>query len=163
MKIITSIAILTISIIFSSIYTQDSAANIVDNQISRVRDTYGSGQYGASRDRATRTHKGLDIITTAGETIYAPFTGDIIREAVPYANDPSYRGLVIKGIDNWEGYEVKIFYVEGILSGRVNKGQNIGTAQNLKLKYPTITNHIHVEVKKFGVQLDPFEIWNMSF
>jgi len=139
------------------------AKNIVENQKTRVKDKYGSGQYGASRDAGTRMHKGIDIIVSPNEKIFCPIKGSIIREAMPYQNDPSYKGLVIKGSDAWTGYELKIFYVEGLFSGSANESQEIGFAQNLTTKYPGITNHIHLEVKFQGQQIDPFELWQYSF
>lgn len=142
---------------------QNIAGEIIKNQKSRVKDKYGAGQYGASRDGGTRKHKGLDIIASVNEKVYAPFNGVITREVVPYANDSSYKGIVIKGKGDWDGYEIKIFYVEGLLSGNVQVGQEIGFVQNLTLKYPSITNHIHIEVKKQNTQMDPFEIWQYSF
>lgn len=138
------------------------ASEIVANQRSRVRDKYGSGQYGSSRDKGTRIHNGIDIIAIPGEKIFAPFDGEIIREAVPYSRD-IYRGIVFKGSGEWAVHELKIFYVEGLQSGKVKKGQEIGTVQDLTIKYPTITNHIHLEIKAAGVKIDPFEIWQYSF
>jgi hypothetical protein len=136
---------------------------MVANQKSRLHDRHGSGQYAAPRDKGTRTHEGIDIISTAGENVFAPFEGTIIRESVPYENDPSYRGILMAGSGKWSGYRMKIFYVEGIFAGKVRAGGIIGKAQDLKLKYPSITNHIHVEVTKKGKQIDPLEIWQMSF
>jgi len=141
---------------------QPIAALIVDNQKTRIKDAWGRGLFREQRDGGTRRHNGLDVVANVGDKIYAPFEGDIVREAVPYRNDPSYRGVVLKGVGAWEGYEAKIFYVEGQLSGRVSKGQTIGTAQNLTIKYPNITNHVHIEVKRFSTLIDPFEIWQMS-
>lgn len=142
---------------------QQIAAYIVDNQKSRISDAWGSGQFGAQRNKGERTHNGLDIVVKSGDKIYAPFRGTIIREAVPYKNDKSYRGIVVKGLGEWAGFEIKIFYTEGLLSGEVKKGDVIGTAQDLTIKYPKITNHIHVEVTKNNQRIDPFEIWQMSF
>lgn len=139
------------------------AKEIVSNQKSRIRDAYGSGQYGSSRDGGVRTHKGIDIIVLPGEKIFSPIKGNIVKEAMPYGNDPSYKGIVLKGVEQWDGYELKIFYVEGLFNGIAIELQEIGAAQNLTLKYPGITNHIHLEVKYNGVQVDPFTLWQYSF
>lgn len=139
------------------------AAEIVKGQRSRVKDGYGSGQYGSSRDGGTRTHDGIDIIVTAGEDISSPIKGTIVREAVPYGSDPNYKGVVIKGTDEWVGYEIKIFYAEGLFSGKANLSQKIGVAQSISAKYPGITDHIHLEVRVAGVLVDPFTIWQYSF
>lgn len=139
------------------------AHEIVINQKSRVRDAYGSGQYGASRDAGIRTHNGIDIIVVPGEKIFSPIKGNIIRQAMPYKNDPNYKGIVLKGIEQWDGYELKIFYVDGLFSGVALESQEIGFSQNLTLRYPGITNHIHLEVKYQGVLVDPFTLWQYSF
>lgn len=138
-----------------------TAKEVLRNMKSRTSDRFGSGQYGASR--GNRTHKGLDISTTPGEQVYSPISGNVIRETIPYANDPSLKGLLIKGTGTWAGYEVRIFYMQGSFTGAVSEGQLIGQAQSLQGKYPGITNHIHIEVKKNGAYIDPFEIWQMSF
>src|SRR5947207_4957707 len=83
-------------------------------QSSRIseaaRDAFGSGQFGVSRNRGARTHKGLDVVTKPREMIFSPI-------------DPSVRGIVIKGSGEWSDYKVKIFYAEGLLSGDVVAGQ----------------------------------------
>lgn len=139
------------------------ADDIVKGQKSRVKDGYGSGQYGSSRDKGKREHDGIDIVVAAGEEIFSPIKGEIVREAVPYGNDPNYKGIVIKGIEKWKGYEIKIFYAEGLFSGMASPSQKIGNAQNIKAKYPGITNHIHLEVRLSGILIDPFTIWQYSF
>lgn len=145
--------------------TQQSpiASDIIKDQKSRIEDKYGSGQYGASRDANKRKHNGLDVIVTAGEEIKSPITGSIIRQAFPYKNDKNYEGIVIKGDGEWSGYEIKIFYVKGLFSGKVVNEQVIGHAQDLTVKYPKITNHVHIEVRVAGTSIDPFELWQYSF
>ena len=105
----------------------------------------------------------MDITAIKGEKVFSPFDGKLIRRAVPYKNDPRYEGVVIRGVEEWTGYEVKIFYVEGLLSGEVKAGQEIGLVQDLTKKYPSITNHIHIEVRKNDKLMDPFDLWQMSF
>jgi hypothetical protein len=137
------------------------ASEVVKLQQSRLRDAFGSGQYRASR--GTRKHAGIDIVTAAGETIFAPITGSVVRQAFPYKSDKNYVGVVIKGSGDWQGYEVKIFYVEGLFSGPVSQGEVVGLAQDLTKKYPGITNHVHLEARLNGKEIDPRELWQMSF
>ena len=139
------------------------ASSIVHGQRSRVHDKFGSGQFGVSRDHGSRTHQGLDIITTPRETIFSPIQGMIIREAFPYKQDPSLRGIIINGTGDWSDYEVKIFYAEGLFSGQVWPDQHIGFAQDLAPKYPGITNHVHVEVRCKDKIVSPQEIFAMCF
>ena len=122
---------------------------------SRLSDRWGSGQFGAGR--GSRQHQGLDLLADPGEAVFSPIAGTIRREALPYAGDARYRGIVITGDGEWNGYEVKLFYVEGLSCGSVRAGEVVGHAQDLSAKYPGITNHVHVEVRKDGRLLAPFE------
>ena len=128
---------------------------------SRGTDNYGSGQHGASR--GGRSHAGLDIVTRANEVIFSPIDGEVIREAFPYHDGTEYRGILIKGTGDYNGYEIKLFYVNGLLSGPVKAGGLIGHAQNLAVKYPGITNHVHLEIYRNGVPINPVEAFRMCF
>ena len=115
---------------------------------SRGSDAYGSGQHGARRDGGTRAHAGLDVIATANQEIFSPMDGTVIREAFPYKDDPRYRGILVRGTGAFAGYEMKLFYVNGLFSGEAKAGQLIGHAADLRIKYPGITNHIHLEMTR---------------
>jgi len=134
---------------------------LVSGQRSRVHDAWGSGAFGASRGH--RKHRGLDIAAAPLEQVYAPFSGRIVREAFPYASDLSFRGVVLEGTGDWQGYTAKMFYVSGVICGEVAAGALIGFVQNLGVKYPDITNHVHIEVKKNNRTINPLEIWQMCF
>jgi hypothetical protein len=125
--------------------------------VSRGHDQFGSGQPGASRDGGHRHHKGLDIVTRPMQQIFSPIEGDVIREAFPYKDDHRMRGILIRGFGEHLGWEIKLFYVIGLFSGRVGAGSLIGHAQDLSRKYPGITNHVHLEVFRGGTQVDPRE------
>jgi murein DD-endopeptidase MepM/ murein hydrolase activator NlpD len=155
---------LTLLLIFSQpLFCQDIGSPIVKNMKSRVFDNYGSGQYGASRDGGKRSHNGIDIEVKANEQIKSPIDGIIKRQSFPYANDRSYEGIKIEGIGKWKGTVIKLFYMKGIISGTVKAGDVVGFAQDLTKKYPGITNHIHMEIKKNNKRLDPREIYQMCF
>jgi hypothetical protein len=133
------------------------------NGFSRTRDNFGSGQYNAPRDGGTRLHKGLDLISAPGEMIKSPISGTIIKEVIAYADDPQYKGVLIKGTGEFADLEVKILYVRPLIGGNVKAGDIIGMAQDITLRYPGITNHIHMEVLKKGVIADPTEFYNYCF
>jgi len=128
---------------------------------SRVRDSFGSGQPGAPR--GSHLHKGIDVVTRPMQRILSPIDGDVIREAFPYPDDPAMRGILIRGVGDHAGFEVKLFYVLGLFSGRTKAGGLIGHAQDLTTKYPGITNHVHLEVFRNRLQIDPREPFAMSF
>jgi hypothetical protein len=128
---------------------------------TRISDAWGRGQFGSSR--IGHMHQGLDVKAAPGEVIRSPITGTVTREAKPYAGDSRFKGVVVKGTGDWAGTEVKLFYVQGWLQGRVEKGQPLGNAQDLSLRYPDITNHVHIEVRQSGLLVDPATMFGMCF
>lgn len=137
------------------------AHELVSMQRSRLRDAHGSGQFGASRGH--RAHHGLDIVAPAGAEVFSPIDGELVREALPYGDDQRYRGVLLRGSADWKGLELRIYYTEGLLSGNVKAGMVIGRAQNLTLKYPGITNHIHLEARWHGILIPPADLYGMCF
>jgi len=140
----------------------------VPNARVRGKDDWGKGHFGADRkDKNNKKykHKGVDIVTTPGETVSSPVNGTYVRSATPYTDDPRYSGAVIKADD---GSEVKVLYISpvpGLKPGdKVEAGKTpLGTSQDIVKKYPgsakrgPITNHVHIQVKKDGQFIDPTE------
>ena len=136
--------------------------SIVEGRMrSRGTDAHGSGQPGASRGH--RDHHGIDVVAHPMQRILSPVDGDIIREAFPYRDEPSMRGIHIRGTGLYAGWEFKLFYVLGLFSGKTKSGQLVGHAQSLASKYPGITNHVHMEVFRRGLQVDPREPFKLCF
>lgn len=129
---------------------------------SRGSDAYGSGQFHAGRTKGKNHHKhqGLDVQAKPNENIFSPIDGEIIRESDPYA---PFSGIAIHGTGDYAGYEVKIFYVKGYFCGPVKAGSMIGRAEDLSIKYPGITNHVHLEVRQKGKIIPPFDVYEMCF
>ncbi len=119
----------------------------------RGDDRWGSGAFGAPRGE--RTHRGIDLVVTPGETVYSPIDGEVVREACPYEDDPGLSGLLIQGTGRWAGFEVKMFYLKGSWGRPVEAGAPLGEAQDLKARYPGITPHVHLEIRRDGQVLDP--------
>lgn len=127
--------------------TKKTFAKATDNNIIRGCDGFGCGSFGASRSGGTRSHIGVDFITTPGQNIFSPIEGEITRYPYPYGSDLSYTGIEIVN----KTYKVKIFYVAPtvLIGGEVKAGQKIAVSQNIAAKYgSSMTNHIHVEVYK---------------
>lgn len=122
-------------------------------------DSYGCGDFGASRTNSAGTHQGLDIIVYQGESIYAPFESIVTRFGYPYANDTSYRLVEFKGIGSYKGYVCKVMYVNNnseIVGQTVSKGQFITTAQDISKKYGSgMIPHLHIELRINGQLVDP--------
>ena len=90
---------------------------VLGSMVSRQHHVFGSGQFGMPRSgrRHRHTHEGLDIVTKPGQTILSPIAGEIVREALPYGKLSPYTGIAIRGDGEWQGYEVKVFYVAGTI------------------------------------------------
>jgi len=124
----------------------------------RGHDQWGDGAFHASRDGGSRKHEGIDLAVWPGTPVLAPFACKVIREAIPYANDPRFSGLLL-GLG--DGLELKLLYVEPVreLIGRdVAFGTRIGRVQDLRDKYREITPHVHVELWRDGTRIDPSQV-----
>jgi len=119
----------------------------------RSEDAWGSGDYGAPR--GSRRHRGIDLVVSPGEIILSPMDAVVVREAAPYEDDAAYRGLLLRGLGEWIGYELKMFYLVPTAAGTLRAGDPLGLAQDISLKYPGITNHIHLELWHQGRTIDP--------
>ena len=112
-------------------------------------DSKGQGHYRAKR--GSRRHKGADYVCTPGQDVPAPISATIVREAIPYADDDRYSGVVLQG----EHMRLKMFYLSpdrSLIGKKVKAGQVIGTAQDISQKYsPAMMPHIHLEI----VEMDP--------
>lgn len=120
----------------------------------RGHDEWGSGEYGAPR--GDRIHRGIDIVASPGETILCPFDAMFVRIAEPYDNDARFSGMLLRGTGEWAGYEAKLFYLmpdEGLKV--LQAGEKIGVAQDIALRYPGITTHVHLELWQDGNVIDP--------
>ncbi|MBF0269332.1 MAG: M23 family metallopeptidase [Alphaproteobacteria bacterium] len=143
----------------------------------RGDDGMGDGVFGANRDEGEkkRSHKGVDIVAKPGEPVFSPVDGKVeVRKPdptgrvnngewiEPYPDDAKKRGkLKGVGIITEEGHRVRLLYVDpdavDLKPGqKVRAGQAIGEAQDLSTVYiKKMTNHVHVDVQKGGVFIDP--------
>ena len=111
-------------------------------------DIAGQGYHGAPR--GNRLHIGCDYAGVAGQQVYAPHDGVIVRESLPYADDLFWRGvlLVHKRITS------KLWYLRpsnNIIGKTVSAGDIIGILQDIGGKYRGATPHIHWRI----VECDP--------
>ena len=127
--------------------------SVISSHILREDDPTGHGAYGASR--GNRKHQGIDLLVRAGEGVYAPFAGRITHTR-PYANDTRFGGLRLQGEGKYADYLLKIFYLQPTATGSVTKGDLIGKAQAISLKYsPQMKDHLHIELYIQGKRVDP--------
>ena len=126
----------------------------------RKSDSYGVGAFWESRRRRTSNsagetvtveyrHRGGDYIVVAGEEVFAPVTGFVVRVTDAYSSDGhGLKAIVIKSDD----YEAKILYVRpdaliGPGSFVVAGETKLGSAQAVSAKYPGITDHVHIQIQ----------------
>lgn len=117
-------------------------------------DPLGLGHYGAPRKMTSSTgrvvrylHKGTDYVVTPGDPVFSPVTGKIIRLARPYPSH-EYSGVLIES----KAAEIKLFYLTPyahLVGSVVQQGETIGEAEDISLKYPGVTPHIHLEIVSF--------------
>lgn len=116
-------------------------------QETRGHDTYGEGEFGASRDGGSRRHEGVDFKADAGQPVEAPISGYVTKIGYAYPGDQTLKFVEIT--NPALHYAARVFYVNpGVQVGdTVALGHPIGTAHSLQRKYPGgMTNHVHLEI-----------------
>lgn len=127
--------------------------NPLQEIILRGNDPTGHGYYGAKRGR--RKHKGLDLVSVKGESVFSLIDGVVTKIGYPYAGNLVFRYVEVTN----DTYRVRIMYVfpKNISVGdRVFMGEKIAEAQDVAAYWnPRMKNHIHIEVYKNGLLTDP--------
>jgi len=118
----------------------------------RKPDKWGAGFFGAPR--GNRVHTGIDYECPAFRSVLSPCDGTVTKWGYPYGDDLSFQYIQITDA---EGYDHRIFYVSpGQSLGKTIKvGDVIGISQDLEVRYPEITPHIHYEIKKDDEFINP--------
>ncbi|KAM9373199.1 leukocyte cell-derived chemotaxin-2-like [Phaethornis superciliosus] len=104
-------------------------------------DPHGCGRYNAPR--GSRKHKGVDVVCTDGSEVYAPFTGNIDKQAKPYGNGNAIDdGIQLSG----SGFCIKMFYIKPIkYRGSIKRGEKIGVLLPMQKVYRGIISHVHIQ------------------
>ena len=128
--------------------------NILNPQYMRT-DSCGAGHYGANRTGG-RIHKGVDIVCSEHQAVFAPFTGKITRSFNAYRNGSTfYKGIELS---DEQGTKVKILYVYpnyNLVGQYVQRGQQIATCQKISNNYNcSMIDHLHIELWQNGVNAD---------
>lgn len=122
----------------------------------RKPDKHGSGEWGASRKRngVRYKHRGIDYAAYPDTPIYPLKPGKVTKIGYLYNDDLSYRYVQIT---DSEGYDWRYFYLYPlvILNELVDPSVCIGTVQDLGKRYPGITTHCHLGVRKDGKYFNP--------
>ena len=131
----------------------------VDNPIIR-NDPAGAGHFGARRGGGTRTHQGIDILAEPGTEVRAPISGTVNLGQVYGPNHPLAGKFDRIWIDSEDGTRIKMFYVEAanLVNGQTIKaGELVGKMQDRAQHDKGMKNHLHVEVHRDGLPVDPTE------
>jgi len=130
----------------------------LSNKELRGCDDFGCGHFGASR--GSRTHKGLDLVSTPGAYAFSPIDGVITKHGYPYAKHLEYRYIEITN----DEFRVRLFYCElredlFEVGDEVCQGDGIGICQDIAKLYDTddkrMKNHLHLEIYQDKELLDP--------
>ena len=134
---------------------QQNWANPTGGKI-RGCDPLGCGNFQASRTgpAGPYPHAGADYSSQPGQDVHAAVDGTVTRLGYPYGNSNYYRYVEVTSPN---GEVVKHFYVSPSVSAgaKVNAGDVIGTAQSFQPRYPGITDHVHIEIRKNNQLVNP--------
>ncbi|MDJ0922272.1 MAG: M23 family metallopeptidase [Henriciella sp.] len=147
-----ALSISTLTQSFTASAENGARCFILESHQVRALDAYGAGGFNASR--GSRVHQGLDYLFDPGEIVTSPVSGTVLRIGVVYLGTE----FKLVEIETKEQLKLRILYVEpSVESGQsIEAGQLIGRAQNIGLRYPGITPHVHIDATdKFGVRVDP--------
>jgi hypothetical protein len=133
---------------------------------TRGVDSWGSGNFGASRDGGARQHAGLDFVAVPGDPVYSPIDGVVSHIGIAY-QDSDMRSIHVSGVGQHHGMQVKLLYVQpdpGIGGRAVISGDRLGDAQDVAAYWAArkpdhageMRNHVHVEIALDGpTKVDP--------
>ena len=110
----------------------------------RGTDTYGSGDYLASR--GPRKHAGVDYACVPNSEVFSPVQGVITKLGYAYGDDLTFR--YVESTDN-NGLRHRVFYIFPAVEvgDEVDENSIIGLAQDLSPRYPGIIPHVHYEIR----------------
>ena len=120
----------------------------------RGHDAFGDGFFHARRDGGSRPHEGVDYDSRPGQEVVAPISGYVAKIGYAYPGDERFRYVEI---DNPAlRLQARVLYVdpEVAVGDTVALGRPIGTAHSLQVRYPGITNHVHLEIAEGGRKID---------
>jgi len=130
-------------------------------------DAHGSGEFGAPRSRGSAgaswavqryEHKGVDFIVVPGQNILCPCDAWVTRYGQAYVGDDRFGSIHLDSVDDPD-FSLKLFYaqlrIDGALPVRVGAGAPFAMAQDLRQKYSGIIPHVHLEIRRLGVLVDP--------
>ena len=134
-------------------------SNFLEGPLHMRNDSSGLGHWHAPR--GDRLHRGVDVITVAGQRVVAPINGLVTKYGHSSAQNLNLRYVEITGHNEDGDLLVRIHYCtitgQGIVNTSVRRGSHIGFAQDVPREYrdPHMINHVHFELRVNGVVSDP--------
>ena len=122
----------------------------------RGDDPTGHGYYGARR--GTRKHKGVDILTKPGESILAPFSGEVTKYGYVYKNPKQGKAKMRYVEITGPVYRTWLMYTDmsARVGDRIFEGDVVGKAQDVSGYWGgSMKNHLHMQLWKHGLLTDP--------
>ena len=127
--------------------------------IDRGNDPTGFGHFGAKR--VTRKHKGHDIVSVPGESVVSMISGTVTKIGYAYKKALQFRYVEITN----DVFKVWLMYLEHDhlkVGQTVCAGERVGYCLDIAKYHNSnrkdgkqMKNHLHVQIWKNGVLVDP--------
>lgn len=120
-------------------------------------DQAGFGFFDAPR--GSKAHNGVDFLCNPGTEVVFPFdSGRILRLSYPYADSTELGGVYGRATHNGKLVYFKLWYFqpqEDILQRALIKGEQIGIAQDVTVRYPdhSMHPHLHLKIEKIDPEI----------
>jgi len=138
---------------------------VVPYQGFRLMDAWGGGSFGAPRAGKENGHPGVDCVGEPGNRIVIPIVGAVSHIGIAYPGE-LLGSIHIKGVGLYDGWRVKLFYVEAVMPRHAVLGQGmpVGVLQDRSAlarkrnpKRGPMINHVHLGLWIDGELVDPTE------
>lgn len=119
---------------------------------------HSGGKFGASRVRKGKVygHRGVDLAVLPWKVLATPQACSIGRIGIAYGGDLRFHSIVLVSCL----WEIKILYAWPMYlpNKLLKRGQVFALAEDLTVKYPKVTNHIHFQLRRIGTTkwIDPW-------
>ena len=123
-------------------------------------DVWGNREFDAWRDNRTRKHAGVDLDAAPGDPVTPAVNGIVTKldwAYEPKEGQPAYRYVEVT---TDQGKVARHLYVKPSVEvgDRVESGKTlIGSAQDLSLRFPGMSNHVHFEMRDSGKVRPPLD------
>jgi len=118
-------------------------------------DNRGDGFFAAQRGNGTRLHNGIDLLAAVGVPVFAGRSGFVIAAT---QNQGMGKYIIIRhsaGATSIYGHLSEVYVAKGNF---VRQGWLIGAVGKTgNANYRDMLAHLHFEVRKGGVPVDPFD------